>query len=190
MAYPMQGVDEAISHLEAMTGKTEEQLLAAAVEQDHGGDYAAACRKIALLEMTVLKLTDQNDDLQRRMALAEHMASMFKAKAPIGHVEQVIELNRDYETDPATESFLAGKSHLQRVASRGRHAEDLQIKQSVKAWFTENRTQCKSAGEAIEKVIKYEPIGKRKAEDYLREWVTETGFVKAKIVKPTKAFKK
>lgn len=180
MAYPMQGVDEAIARMEAETGQTEEQLLAAAAEVVHGGDYAAACRKIAQLEMTLRKLTNQNDDLQRRMSLAEGMASMFKAKAPIGHVEQVIGLNRDYEMDPATESFLAGKSHLQRVASRGRHAEDLQIRQSVKAWFTENRSSYKTGKEAIENVLRYEPIGQRKAEDYLREWVVETGFVKAK----------
>lgn len=165
-------------------GKSEEDARTAIAEKTHAGDYAAACRRIAQLEITLQDVEDQHADLKHAYDLAQGTANLLAQKgekAPsVDQVEHVLQMNRQFGTDPATDAFESGQAHPQRKAANARHKEDAQIKESIKAWYTLHRNEYDLSKDCIVAVRKYALIGQRKAEDYLREWEKETGFTQHK----------
>lgn len=165
-------------------GKSEEDARTANAEKAHAGDYAAACRRIAQLEIALQDVEDQHADLKHAYDLAQGTAEVLAQKgekAPsVDQVEHFLQMNRKFGTDPATEAFEAGQAHPQRKAANARHKEDAQIKASIKAWYTLHRNEYALSKDCIAAVQKFALIGQRKAEDYLREWVKETGFTQLK----------
>jgi hypothetical protein len=61
-------------------GKSEEDVLTANAERLHAGDYAAACRRIAQLEIALQDVEDQHADLKHAYDLAQGTAEVLTAK--------------------------------------------------------------------------------------------------------------
>ena len=143
--HPIQGIKETLAALEASTGRSAAQAFAAKAEAVYAGDFAAACRRIAQLEMVVLELEEKNADLERRLGLAESMAETFTSKAEnIDRIEQIVALNRQYGTDPATEAFVAGQVQRKRKDGTNGGKAKGRANQALKNWvFSE---YLKSAG--------------------------------------------
>ena len=160
-------------------GKSEEDARTANAEMAHAGDYAAACRRIAQLEIALQDVKDQHADLIHAYDLAKGTAEVLTSKTlAVAHVEQIVQLNREFGTDAATEAFVAGGVHLQRKAAEGRHAEDKQIKDDIMAWLAQHRASYVKAGECDTAIMKYTTIGLTKAAEYRREWEEKNGFKK------------
>lgn len=152
-------------------GKSEEDARTANAEKAHAGDYAAACRRIAQLEIALQDVEDQHADLKHAYDLAQGTAEVLASKhMDVAKTEHFLQMNRQFGTDPATEAFYAGRTHLKRRAGIGRQSKANATKEAIMAWLDQNWNNFRFTTDRQKEIHKIFPVELETAKKYCGEW--------------------
>lgn len=169
-------------------GKSEEDARTATAEREHAGDYAAACRRIAQLEIALQDVEDQHADLKHAYGLAQGTAEVLaskimevkskkaagkKTKTDVKKTEHFLQLNRKFGTDPATEAFYAGIDYEPSLRAWKKGQKNTE---KIEAWLKKHGVfyrQIESTSMTISEVT---GIGFRTVQSIVSKWAKENGY--------------
>jgi hypothetical protein len=171
-------------------GKSEEDARTANAEREHTGDYAAACRRIAQLEIALQDLEDQHADLKHAYDLAQGTAEVLaskivdvkskkaagkKTKTDVEKTEHFLRMNQEFGADPATQAFLAGIDYepSQRAWKKGQ-----KNKAKVEAWLFAYGVRHRGIEAAALSASENLSISFRTAQSIVSKWVKKHGYSK------------
>ncbi|PUE10891.1 hypothetical protein B9Z51_00630 [Limnohabitans sp. T6-5] len=158
-------------------GKSEEDGRTANAEKAHAGDYAAACKRIAQLEIALQDVEDQHSDLKQAYDLAQGTAEVLAQKgekAPsVDQVEHFLQMNRQFCTDLATEGFFNGVTHVQRKAATLKGQQNIA---KVEAWLNEHGVRYRGIEAAARTICEATGIGFRTVQPVVSNWVKKHGY--------------
>lgn len=157
-------------------GKSEEDARTANAEKAHAGDYAAACRRIAQLEIALQDVKDQHADLKHAYDLAQGTAEVLTSKhMDVAKTEHFLHMNRQFGTDPATEAFNAGKAYEPSYRASLKGQKNIA---KIEAWLVVHGVRHRGIETAALSASEDLSIGFRTVQPIVSKWVKKNGYSK------------